>query len=62
MTVYELIRQLSAFPPDVEVVMVPQKRQKWDRKSQQRVEYVWSRGFKPMSGDEPIVELGGLPG
>ena len=60
MTVYELIRRLSAFPPDIEVVMIPQKRDKWDKKNAQSVEYIYGRGLKIDTGDgEPMVEICG---
>lgn len=61
MTVYELIRKLSKYAPDIEVFIVPQKRQKWNMKDRQRAEYVFDRGIKVMSGDEPAIEISGIP-
>ena len=60
MTVYELIGKLSSFPPDVEVVIIPQKRKRWNQKDSQRVDYVFGRGLKIDTGNEPIVELCGV--
>jgi len=60
MTVYELIHKLSNYPPNVDVYLVPQRRKKWDMKNRQRAGYVFDRGFKPMSGDEPCIEIAGV--
>ena len=63
MTVYDLIRDLSQFPPDTRVVIIPQKREKWNRKDEQDAEYLFSRGFSKKYGAEvcePTVEIAGV--
>lgn len=60
MTVYELIRRLSAYPPDVKVVIIPQKRNRWDKKNAQSIEYIFGRDLRIDTGNgEPMVEICG---
>lgn len=61
MTVYELIGNLSKFPPNTEVFIIPQKRKKWNMRDRQRPVYTFARGFKPLSSDEPSIEICGVP-
>jgi len=62
MTVYELIHELSKYPPNVEVAIIPQKRKSWQQKNRQNVAYIYGRGLRINTGDgEPMVEICGLP-